>query len=188
VRWETVWALHPTHLLLLPTQVEAPQLAAAESMGVRVLVLAFSRLDAIPANTRRIGAFVGRLPEAEALARSFEAALESLPRVRAARTAYVLWWTPPVAAGPSSFIGEGLTRLGLEIGPPSPKEFPAHSAEALLAWKPEMVLYPSDAGPPPFWIRSDPGIRFIEVPADRWNRPALDFPAALKALGDALPH
>ena len=188
VRWESAWALHPTHLLLLPTQAEASGLASARRLGVKALVLDFSRLANIPSNARRIGAFLEYPAEAERPARAFEEALGSLPRVAPVRTAYVLWWSPPVTAGPSSFIGEGLARLGLEVGPPSAMEFPTLAAEALLDWKPALVLYPSDAGPPPAWMRAGPGIRFMEVPADRWNRPSLDFPDALRHLGDALLH
>ena len=186
VRWESVFALHPTHLFLLPTQAERPGLNAAGRLGVKVLVLDFSRLDSIAPNARLIGAFLGGQGEALPSARAFEADLRALPRIPEARTAYVLWWSPLVTAGPSSFIGEGLARLGLETGPPSEAEFPTVPAEALLAWSPALVLYPSDAGPPPAWLQSGHGIRFKEVPADRWNRPSLDFPAALKDLGDAL--
>jgi len=186
MRWEPAFALHPTHLLLLPTQAEPAGLRAAHGLGVKTLILEFSGLKSIPAGTRRLGAFLDRAEKAEVLARTFEEALTTLPRVSAERTAYVLWWSPPVTAGPSSFIGEGLAGLGLDAGPPSEAEFPALSAEALLAWNPTLILYPSDAGPPPAWMKAGTGVRFLEVPADRWNRPALDFPAALRDLGYAL--
>ena len=188
VRWESVWALHPTHLLLLPTQADPAGLASARRLGVQVAILDFYRLGDIPGNTRKIGAFLGGADEAEGRACAFETALDALPRVAPLKVSYVLWWSPPVTAGSSSFIGEGLARLGLEPGPPSDAQFPVHAAETILAWKPALILYPSDAGPPPDWMKAGPGIRFMEVPADRWNRPSLDFPAALADLGHALLH
>jgi ABC-type Fe3+-hydroxamate transport system substrate-binding protein len=161
-------------------------MAAIHRAGVKVLVLPFAALADIPCNTRRIGEFLGAPVEAEALARAFDEALSALPALPARRAAYILWWSPPVTAGPSSFIGEGLRRLGLEPGPSARTAFPTVSFEELLAWAPSLILYPADAGPPPAWLAARAGVRFIEVPADRWNRPALNFPAALADLARAL--
>jgi ABC-type Fe3+-hydroxamate transport system substrate-binding protein len=161
-------------------------MAAIRRAGVKALVLPFEALADIPRNTRSIGEFLGAPDEAEALARAFDEALAALPILPARRTAYVLWWSPPVTAGPSSFIGEGLRRLGLEPGPSARTGFPTVPVEELLAWAPSLVLYPADAGPPPEWLAARSGVRCIEVPADRWNRPALDFPAALADLAHAL--
>lgn len=186
VRWESVWALHPTHLLLHPTQADPPALASAARLGVKVATFEFTRLEDIPRNTRRIGELLDGAAGADVRARAFESALEALPRAPRARVTYVLWWSPPVVAGPASFIGDGLSLLGLEPGPPSTAPFPNTDAESILAWRPALVLYPSDAGPPPPWMKAGAGIRFMEVPADRWNRPSLAFPAALADLGHAL--
>ena len=185
MRWEAALRLNPTHLLLMDSQVDASGLALCRSLSLPVLILSFRTLDDIPANIRRIGEFLDRPDQGKAEARSFEQRLSALPRRAGRSVLYVLWWTPMRVAGRGSFIGQGLARLGLQT-PVKGDGFPQLSLEEVLAIKPNVILYPDDAGPPPSGLLDRGLWTFMRVQGDLWNRPSVRFPQALEDVSHAL--
>jgi ABC-type Fe3+-hydroxamate transport system substrate-binding protein len=185
MRWEAVLRLNPTHILLMESQAEGSGLDLCRSLSIPVLVLSFHALDDIPANIRRVGAFLHRPDRGEAAARGFEERLSALARRPTLSALYILWWTPLRAAGRGSFIGQGLARMGLYT-PVKGDGFPEISLEAVLTMAPDLILYPEEAGPPPSGLLDRGPWTLMPVKGDLWNRPSVRFPQALEVLSHEL--
>jgi iron complex transport system substrate-binding protein len=118
--------------------------AAIERAGIAVWAGNARRLDDVFRVFDAIGRIVCRPAEAEALRRrvlddlaDVERRLSDRPRVRVYYELDASLYT----AGPSSFIGEMITRAGgSNIVPPDLGDFPKISPEAVIAANPEVVL------------------------------------------------
>jgi iron complex transport system substrate-binding protein len=137
---EAVVALKPDVVLMASSSRAVKQL---ESLGIKVLALE-------PKNTvgaRRVFLLIGELlevPDADRLWRNIDAgvtaAAQSLPPSAAGVRVY-FEVGPGYAAGPTSFIGETMARLGLRnVIEPQLGPFPMINPEYVVRANPELIL------------------------------------------------
>ncbi|MDT8341769.1 MAG: helical backbone metal receptor [Longimicrobiales bacterium] len=113
---EVVRALEPQVVIAFAGESDPRTGPALEGLGIPVLAVRPDRLADVPRIIREVGALVGRDARAAELVAELEAELEAVraavaerPRVRAV---YLLGGSPPLAAGPGSFISDLLTVAG----------------------------------------------------------------------------
>jgi iron complex transport system substrate-binding protein len=176
------------------------------ALGIRVVVTDATSLAGVYADVRRVGAALGRIPEAERLVAAMEhrvaaARVRSPVRRRPGRWSALalIWPDPPVVAGPATFIGDLLEKAGLEnVVPASAGEWPRVSHETLVVWNPRFLLRPETAeNAAAFSAAFARGSRWRLLPAVRdgrvvvlpgaWlERPGPRLVDALEALVDGL--
>jgi iron complex transport system substrate-binding protein len=139
---ERIAALRPDLVLAAPSARAVQRL---EALGLRVLVLHTRSHQDVRHNLRVLGAELGE----EAKARELWAQIEQqmaqaaarVPAPLRRRSVYFEVESSPYAAGPTSFIGETLTLLGLRnIVPASLGPFPKLSPEFVVRAQPELVI------------------------------------------------
>jgi iron complex transport system substrate-binding protein len=139
---ERIVALRPDLVLAAPSARVVQRLQA---LGIEVLVLHTRTHADVRHNLQRLGELLGEPAAADALWAGIEAQLgEAAARVPPAlrgRTVYFEVEAAPFAAGPASFIGETLQRLGLRnIVPASLGPFPKLSPEFVVRARPQIVI------------------------------------------------
>lgn len=195
---ESVVALQPDLVVLLPTleQREFQQRLAA--MGLPVLALDPVRFDDVLAAIETLGVRVGREEAARArvaaIRRTRDAVRAAVASRPALRTVLVLQREPLFVVGRGSFLDEmlataGASNLGAELG----ETWPRTSLEWLVAAAPD-VLLDSDSDPAPaavYWKQwpSLPAVairRVIAIDAGEITLPGPDLDRALVLLARAL--
>ena len=113
--------------------------------GVRLVPVWFEKMGDVGPSILAIGEAIGRREEAMALIRAMEQDLANLAG-RAARTPptrvlFVVGKNPLVVAGPGSFIGELLGRMGVaNVVPDGLTAYPTWSFEQVLRSDPDVVV------------------------------------------------
>ncbi len=145
VSLEAVIAARPDLVIGSPSVLRGHLAETLTRLGTRLLPLTFESPEDILAGIRAIGGAVDRREEAESLAARIEADLAAL-RGRAAReprirVLFVAGRAPLVVAGPRSFLGDLLQRMGVEnVVPDSQVAFPTWSLEQVLRADPDVVI------------------------------------------------
>jgi len=139
---ERIAALRPDLVLAAPSARAVQRLQA---LGLRVVVLHTRSHQDVRHNLLLLGAELGDPAQAQDLWRRIEQQMaEAAARVPAAlrgRSVYFEVESSPYAAGPESFIGETLARLGLHnIVPAVLGPFPKLSPEFVVRAQPEVVI------------------------------------------------
>jgi len=139
---ERIAALRPDLVLAAPSARAVQRLQA---LGLRVVVLHTRSHQDVRHNLLLLGAELGDPAQAQDLWRRIEQQMaEAAARVPAAlrgRSVYFEVESSPYAAGPASFIGETLARLGLHnIVPAVLGPFPKLSPEFVVRAQPEVVI------------------------------------------------
>ena len=139
---ERIAALRPDLVLAAPSARAVQRLQA---LGLRVVVLHTRSHQDVRRNLLLLGAELGDPAQAQDLWRRIEQQMaEAAARVPAAlrgRSVYFEVESSPYAAGPASFIGETLARLGLHnIVPAVLGPFPKLSPEFVVRAQPEVVI------------------------------------------------
>ena len=139
---ERIAALKPDLVLAAPSARAAQRL---EALGLRVVVLHTRDHSDVKNNLLLLGRMLGDEPAALAAWAEIETqigtAAARVPAVLRGRSVYFEVESSPYAAGPGSFIGETLARLGLrnivpaELGP-----FPKLSPEFVVRAQPDVVM------------------------------------------------
>lgn len=145
VSLEAVIASRPDLVIASPSVLRGHLADTLSRLGVRVLPLTFESIGEVLAGIRSIGSAVNRLAEAEALLAQIEADLANLegrarrsPRIR---VLFVAGRSPLVVAGPRSFLGEILERMGVEnVVKESAIKFPTWSLEQVMRADPDVVI------------------------------------------------
>ena len=139
---ERIAALRPDLVLAAPSARAVQRL---EALGLRVVVLHTRSHQDVRHNLQALGTELGDAAGALAVWRQIELQMaEAAARVPAAlrgRSVYFEVETSPYAAGPESFIGETLARLGLRnIVPAALGPFPKLSPEFVVRAQPDIVI------------------------------------------------
>ncbi len=143
---EAVLAARPDLVVGSPSVLRGPLAETLTRLGTRLLPLTFESPGQVLEGIRAIGAATGRAAAAESLAARVEADLAALqgrarrdPRVR---VLFVAGRSPLVVAGPGSFVGDLLDRMGVEnVVPASAVAFPTWSLEQVLRADPDVVVH-----------------------------------------------
>ena len=139
---ERIAALKPDLVLAAPSARAVPRLQAR---GLRVVVLHTRSHEDVQHNLQTLGQLLG----ADAAARAAWAAIQAqmnqaatrVPPALRGRSVYFEVETSPYAAGPGSFIGQTLQRLGLaNIVPAALGPFPKLSPEFVVQAQPDIVM------------------------------------------------
>lgn len=139
---ERIVALRPDLVLAAPSARAVERL---EALGVVVVVMHTRSHADVRHNLQRLGRLLGDAAAADTLwqrieAQMTEAAGRTPPALRG-RTVYFEVESAPFAAGPESFIGETLQRLGLRnIVPASLGPFPKLSPEFVVRAQPDVII------------------------------------------------
>lgn len=157
---EALLSHRPDLVLMMPDAALEQRLQKA---GVAVLVLQPERLGDIPGMMQRVATALG-IPVARAdarwqeIERDLQKLAESLPaRARGWRT-YVEIDPAPYLAGPTSFMGELLTRLGLgNVVTDTGQPFVMMSREWVLQAQPDLLMISDPAAEGMAPIRARPG-------------------------------
>lgn len=193
---EHIVSLRPDLVLLGPRSRAGERLQA---LGVPVLWLDARTHADLRRSVQRLGQALGLDAQAAALLARIDAELDAaasrLPAAWRDRRVY-LELAPGVAAGASSFIGETLTRLGLNnIAGPELGLFPRLNPELLLRQPPDVVigarLHLADAAQRPGWahlpaLRDGRICRLDEARMDLLQRPGPRVGEAAHMLVDCL--
>jgi iron complex transport system substrate-binding protein len=139
---ERIVALKPDVILATRATRAVERLQA---LGLRVVLIeATSHAEAHQMLTR-LGEVLGRAEQAQKLWQQIEAqvqhAVARVPAAMRGRKVYVEVDAGPYAAGPASFLGETLARLGMDnIVPASFGPFPKLSPEFVVRAQPDLIL------------------------------------------------
>ena len=141
---EALVALRPDVVL---ASTAARSLDRLESLGIRVLRLKSDSHSDVRRTLYLLAQLLGRAEAGEALWRQLQTELaahaQRLPASWQGRSVYFEVGGGPYAAGPQSFIGETLGRLGLRnIVPPELGPFPKLNPEFVVRAAPELILLP----------------------------------------------
>lgn len=195
---ESVVALQPDLVVLLPTLEQRDFQQRLAAVGLPVLALDPVRFDDVLATIETLGARVGRSDAARArvaaIRRTRDAVRAAVASRAPLRTVLVLQREPLFVVGRGSFLDEmlamaGARNLGAELG----ETWPRASLEWLVAAAPD-VLLDSDSDPVPaaaYWKQwpSLPAVakrRVIAVDAGEITLPGPDLDRALVRLARAL--
>lgn len=194
---EAVIAARPDLVIGSPSVLRGHLAETLTRLGARLLPLTFESPEQVLAGIRAIGVAAGRASEAESLATRVEADLAALEG-RAARdppirVLFVVGRSPLVVAGPGSFLGDLLDRMGVHnVVPASAVAFPTWSLEQVLRADPDVVVHGAvEAGDLAADLASA-GLpaarrgRVIRLPDEAVIRPGPEVARAALALADAV--
>jgi len=139
---ERIAALKPDLVLAAPSARAVQRL---EGVGLKVIVLHSRSHQDVKRSLQLLATLFGEPARAEAVWREIEGQMaEAAARVPSAlrgRSVYFEVDTSPYAAGPTSFIGQTLQRLGLRnIAPAELGPFPKLSPEFVVRAQPDVVI------------------------------------------------
>ena len=142
---ERVVSLHPDLVLATADTVTRARFDAIVALGLPVYVVNPRDLAGVASMLRHVGIATGHVEEAEAAAKSFEAAVAAVDaRVRdraKIRALFLFSVEPPIAAGPSTFIDEVLRHAGADnVAANAPTSYPRYGAEGILAAAPAIIF------------------------------------------------
>jgi iron complex transport system substrate-binding protein len=139
---ERIAALQPDLVLIAPSARAVPRLQA---LGLQLLTLHTRSHEDVQHNLQRLGESLGEPARAQAAWAAIEqqmaAAAARVPPALRGRSVYFEVEPTPYAAGPASFIGQTLQRLGLRnIVPGALGPFPKLSPEFVVRAQPQIVI------------------------------------------------
>ena len=135
-------ALRPDVVLLSPATRLAGRL---EALGIKAVVLDAERIEQVHDKLTVIAALIGRPAAGQRLWADIEAqiaaAVATVPAAVVGRTVYFEVSSEPFAAGPDSFVGEMLRRLGMKnIVPADLGPFPQVNPEFIVRSAPQIIM------------------------------------------------
>jgi len=178
---EAVMRLRPDLVVAAPSPGNRRPVVALQRLGLEVLVVSDRTLDDLLASLGVLGARLGRVEQATAMAAELAAGLARIRerglRRRPMRAMLVYGHHPLVVAGPGSYGGELLALLGLDNVAQGARPYPIFSMERVLVSQPEVIFDAAmDAGVDPlgYWAA------WPEVPAVRHRRVLVVSDAVLR--------
>ncbi|HEU4631065.1 MAG TPA: helical backbone metal receptor [Gemmatimonadaceae bacterium] len=198
---ETLLALRPDLVVVWESSGGGPR-AALDAAGLRTFSVRLEDTTDVFAAIDEIGRLLGRDAEARALADSVRAQLEAVRRsVRGlppTTALYVAGISPPMTAGPGTFVGQ-LLRLagGRSVFDDVDQLWPTVAIEEIVRRQPDVVILPVTPTPEvtPATLRELPGWRelravregrVVTVPVALLGRPGPEMGKAARLLRDAL--
>lgn len=195
---ESVVALQPDLVVLLPTFEQRDFQQRLDGVGLPVLALDPVRFDDVLATIETLGARVGRQEAAHArvaaIRRTRDAVRAAVASLPALRTVLVLQREPLFVVGRGSFLDEMLAMAGASnLGASLAETWPRASLEWLVAAAPAVILDSDSEATPAaaYWKRwpSLPAVangRVVAIDAGEITLPGPDLDRALVRLARAL--
>ncbi len=187
--------LAPTLVIAMDESVTG--VSQLEALGIRVEYSYPSSVDGVLEDIVRIGAWVGREPEALRVAAGLRDRLRALRNRRPEppiRVFYEIWHTPLRTAGGASFISNALELIGAEnVFSEIEIDAPRVSPEAVLRAAPQAIIVPGEsrdvAEREKAWrvlFEHTPEIIVVEAAHDLLHRPGPRLIDGMEQLQDAL--
>jgi len=195
---ESVVALEPDLVVLVPSSEQRDFRARLEALGVRVSAFDNIHFDEVLENIERLGAIAGREAAAAERVESIRRTRREARRLVAGRThprvVVVLQRAPLFIVGSGSFVAEMIEDLGGDnLGAVFPDPYPRVAMEWLVAQAPDVLIDLSlDAEPPEqYWARwpSLPAVssgRVMRLDAEVVSMPGPRLDDALRLLAGGL--
>lgn len=146
---ERLAALAPDLVVVSKDGTDRAAYEKLQKLGFHLLVTSGASLSGVFSDIRSVGAAIGETARAETLVKELQRRVDAAERQARARpgprpsAVVVIWPDPPIVAGPKTFIGDLMTRAGLENPvPESAGEWPRVSFETLLLWNPSLLVRP----------------------------------------------
>jgi iron complex transport system substrate-binding protein len=200
---EAIVALRPDLVVAFETASESRIRPRIEALGIPVFAIQTEDTADIYRNIASLGALVGRGETADSLLSSIRAELSAIRASVAGsdrpKVVYVASISPPIVAGPGTYLGELIGVAGgdlLDVGGAQGAYWPQISLETLLREQPDLLVLPVGSDPTSTIgrLRSEPGWRDLEavkqnrvalVPTDLMSRPGPRIPEIARLLRDA---
>ena len=200
---EAIVALRPDLVVAFETASESRIRPRIEALGIPVFAIQTEDTADIYRNIASLGALVGRGETADSLLSSIRAELSairaSVSGADRPKVVYVASISPPIVAGPGTYLGELIGVAGgdlLDVGGAQGAYWPQISLETLLREQPDLLVLPVGSDPTSTIgrLRSEPGWRDLEavkqnrvalVPTDLMSRPGPRIPEIARLLRDA---
>jgi iron complex transport system substrate-binding protein len=194
---ERIAALKPDVVIVSPTTRVADRL---ETLGLKVLVLESRDHADVRRTLTLLATMLGAPAEAErvwaGIERDTGAAADRVPPSLRGKRVYFEVDATPYAAGPTSFIGETLARLGLANAVPAELgAFPKLNPEFVVRLQPDIVMAVdrnlADMAKRPGWgalraLKQGSSCGFASVPYELLTRPGPRMGEAARVLADCL--
>lgn len=199
---EALVALRPDLVLLWESEQRTPLRGQLEAAGVATFAMRTTDTADAYAAIDRLGRLLGRPAEA---ARIAQAAREELDLVRRSvagveprRVLYVVGVSPPMTAGPDTFVGQLLAIAGARsVFDDVAEPWPTVAVEEIVRRDPDVVVLPvgAESADPTATLRAAAGWRelaavregrVVTIPAELVNRPGPGMGRAARMLRDAL--
>ena len=201
---EALVALRPDLVLLWESEQRTPLRAQLDAAGIAAFGMRTTDTTDVYAALERLGALLGRPAAADSVAAAARAELEAVRRsvagVEPRRVLYVVGISPPMTAGPHTFVGQLLTLAGgRTVFDDVAQPWPTVAIEEVVRRAPDVVVLPvgEESADPAATLRAtagwrelaavrEGGGRLVTVPAELMNRPGPGMGRAARLLRDAL--
>jgi len=195
---ESVVALEPDVVALVPGAQQRALRARLETLGVAVLELPNIELEQLIASIETLGELVGRRAAASARIAEIRRAWQEVSDASAGqprlRVALVLQRDPLYLVGSGSFLDSMLQAAGADnVAAQFPDPYPTAALEWLIAAAPEVILDASEGGSDvqQFWSRwpSLPAVasgRVVAIPATQVTLPGPYPDRALRLIAESI--
>ena len=142
---ESIVALRPDLVLMLPSDVFLQLQAKLQSVGIRAVQLPIDRVTDILNAIREIGRLTGEVERGDALAKEISGELEKLGQSDAEevrpKVLFLVGYDPLVAVGGNSFINELIGIAGGEnVAASDKRPYVTWSYEQVLAAAPDVII------------------------------------------------
>ncbi|MDG2049646.1 MAG: helical backbone metal receptor [Myxococcota bacterium] len=195
---ESVVALEPDVVVLVPSAEQRDFQGRLEQMGIRVEAFENIRFEDVLENIRRLGVLTDRVPQAnqrvEAVQRARAAARRVLEGQRPLRVLVVLQRDPVFVVGGGSFIDEMLEAVGAEnVAGDFDDPYPRVGVEWVVGKSPEVLLdlSPDPDGALSYWsrwpsIQAVSNQRVVTLDSALISMPGPDLDRAIQRLAGVL--
>jgi ABC-type Fe3+-hydroxamate transport system substrate-binding protein len=149
---EVVRTLEPQVVVTFAGESDSRTTQGIEGFGIPVFAVRPDRIEDVPRIIRQLGQLVGRAQDAEALVAEIQGDLDGVRRASAGLepldAVYLLGGSPPLAAGPGTFISDLMALAGARnalddlaglYAPVSPEVLVARHVDVLLVGEGETV-------------------------------------------------
>ena len=199
---EALVALRPDLVLLWESEQRTPLRGQLEAAGVATFAMRTTDTTDAYAAIHRLGRLLGRPAEAARIAQAARDELAAVHRSVAGleprRVLYVVGVSPPMTAGPDTFVGQLLAIAGARsVFDDVAEPWPTVAVEEIVRRAPDVVVLPvgAESADPAAALRAAAGWRelaavregrVVTIPAELVNRPGPGMGRAARVLRDAL--
>jgi iron complex transport system substrate-binding protein len=142
---EKVLAQRPDLILASTENSSRKEVEFLKAHGISVELLAFATLQDIRDSVRRLGALLGKNPQAQDLLKQMDQGFLELKnkseQLTPTRALFLVGYDPLVVVGGNNFIGEIFPYLGLtNVAVQSRMPYPVYSVEQLIQASPDVIV------------------------------------------------
>jgi iron complex transport system substrate-binding protein len=152
-------------------------------VGIPLYVVDAQVLADVPRSLRRLGSWLGRQEQAEAVAQGLEQRIRQVEqqsrRAPLPKVLVVIQREPLMVPGTKSYLADLIHKAGgTLIGPDDAREGVTYSLESVIAQRPQFIILPGDSGSSPQRVSQFTWPQLAETPAIR-NRQIYSLDADL---------